>query len=223
MSQLGSIENLRAQLVKAGYSKEKIEQVLTKHSAEIQAHQYYETGWNIQTKECDDQGAIAAYSKALAIYPQFADAYFNRGISYQNLQQYEAAIADYDKAIEYNPQISTDVYIHRGRSYEELGRSTDAIADFSKALEAHPPDQRAYFYRGYSYCRIYLFDLAVKDFDSAIKINPLPIYFHIRGCALVDLNRTEEAIASFNRYIDLETVPEKITDAREIISQLKQQ
>lgn len=223
MSQQCSIENLRTQLAEAGYSEEKIEQVLLEHAAEIQAHQRYEAGWNLQTNENDDQGAIAAYSEALAIYPQFADAYFNRGISYQNLQQYEAAIADYDKAIEHNPQISTDVYINRGRSYEELGRSADAIADFSKALEANPLDQRAYFYRGYSYCRIYLFDMAIEDFDNAIKINPLPICFHIRGCALVDLNRTEEAIASFNRFIELETDPEKVNDAREIISQLKQQ
>ena len=44
--------------------------------------------------------AIAAFTRAIELDPNFAPAYSNRGWAYIELGQYEQAIADYNKAAE---------------------------------------------------------------------------------------------------------------------------
>ena len=60
----------------------------------------------------DYQGAIADYSKAIEINPQYADAYNNRGIAkYMILGDYQGACADYKKAVSLGHQ-STAQYLN---------------------------------------------------------------------------------------------------------------
>ena len=54
-------------------------------------------------RACLDKGkhddAIADYDKAIAINPNVALAYTNRGLAYERKGAFDRAIADYDKAI----------------------------------------------------------------------------------------------------------------------------
>ena len=50
---------------------------------------------------------IADYNEAIAINPQFAEAFFNRGIAKNLLGDKQGAIADYNQAISINPQYAT--------------------------------------------------------------------------------------------------------------------
>ncbi|MEB3161220.1 MAG: tetratricopeptide repeat protein, partial [Synechocystis sp.] len=47
-----------------------------------------------------DQKAIADYDQSIKLNPQFADAYFNRGLTYYRLGEDQKAIADLKKAAE---------------------------------------------------------------------------------------------------------------------------
>jgi tetratricopeptide (TPR) repeat protein len=47
--------------------------------------------------------AIDSYDKAIAFYPDLAEAWYNRGVALGNLGQYADAVISYDKAIEINP------------------------------------------------------------------------------------------------------------------------
>ena len=67
------------------------------------------------------QKAIADYDKAIELNPEYAGAYYNRGIAKRQLKQYKEAIADYDKAIKLNPK-DANVYYNRGFAYRELGK-----------------------------------------------------------------------------------------------------
>ena len=60
-------------------------------------------------------------------------AYNNRGTAKANLEQYQAALADLDRAIELNPG-NTLAYINRGGTKIGLGRTNEARTDYQKAL-----------------------------------------------------------------------------------------
>jgi tetratricopeptide (TPR) repeat protein len=63
--------------------------------------------------------AIADYTKAIEINPNYASTYYNRGILKKDLKDYSGAIADYTKAIEINPNYAI-AYYNRGNSKENL-------------------------------------------------------------------------------------------------------
>ncbi|MFL0760785.1 MAG: tetratricopeptide repeat protein, partial [Prochlorococcus sp.] len=58
----------------------------------------------------DYQGAIADFNKAIEFGPQYAYAYYNRGITKSTLGHYREAIADFGMAIEIDPKDSAAYY-----------------------------------------------------------------------------------------------------------------
>lgn len=73
--------------------------------------------------------AVTAYRRALAIDPDRADAWNNLGIAYDNLKQYDLAIAAYQKALKSAP---TNAYI-----WNNLGAAYAHMGNRSKALEVY--------------------------------------------------------------------------------------
>jgi tetratricopeptide (TPR) repeat protein len=72
--------------------------------------------------------------KAIALDPQFANPYKNRGYAYNGKGDYDHAITDFDKAITLNPQYAV-AYFFRGEAYDKTGQRERAIADLEKALQ----------------------------------------------------------------------------------------
>ena len=64
--------------------------------------------------------------------PDDADAYYNRGVGYMDIGQYERAIEDYTKAIQLNPD-DVEAYNIRAYSYAALGQYLRVIDDHNKA------------------------------------------------------------------------------------------
>lgn len=61
--------------------------------------------------------------------------YMTRGLVYQGLGQYEKALADHTKAIQYSPQ-RPGPYCNRANTYESLGKYKEALADWERCLAA---------------------------------------------------------------------------------------
>ena len=132
-----------------------------------------------------------------------AKIYFNRGLKHQNQNEYEKAIADYNKAIELNPNY-VYAYGNRGISYKNLGKYELAIADYNKAIELNPKYGNAYNNRGVSYQNLEKYELAIADYNKAIELNPKHANaYNNRGNSYKNLGKYELAIADYNKAIEL--------------------
>ena len=92
----------------------------------------------IQGEEKDEkgdyQGAIAAYTQAILLSPNYAEAYNGRGNARYRLGDYKAAVADFNEALRINPNYAK-AYNSRGNVRAELGDKQGAIQDFQKAAD----------------------------------------------------------------------------------------
>ena len=84
------------------------------------------------------QSAIKDFDAAIRLNPQ-SDAYYNRGVAYRKLGQFERAIEDYEEAIRLDPQYAEAYYLS-GAAYGAIGKSVEAERDFAKAKGlGYPP------------------------------------------------------------------------------------
>jgi tetratricopeptide (TPR) repeat protein len=95
----------------------------------------------------DIQGAIADYTEAIRLHPNYAQAYNKRGILRgRNLKDYPTAKADFDRAIEIDPNYA-DAYYNRARVRNFLGDKDGAIADFQKAADIYQKEGKTQDYQ----------------------------------------------------------------------------
>ena len=124
-----------------------------------------------QMKERNYVDAIQSFTKAIALRPNVAGPYFNRGVAHQNLEHNDIAIRNYSDAIRLDPNMAI-AYAARGVCLVRTRRDPDAWSDFQKALELRPNLAAALNGRGGIYFRRRQFRLALADYDAAISNNP---------------------------------------------------
>jgi tetratricopeptide (TPR) repeat protein len=73
-----------------------------------------------------------------------------RGENYRKMGRYDRALADFNRAIELNPEDATALG-GRGETYRAMGRYEEALADFDRGLELDPEDAWALAGRGDTY------------------------------------------------------------------------
>jgi tetratricopeptide (TPR) repeat protein len=100
----------------------------------------------------DYDKAIADYTKAIENNPDFADAYYNRGLAWVAIKEkeYDKAIADYTKAIDLKPDYADTYYNDRGLAWKAKEKYEDAIDDYTKAIKINPNFANAYYNRGFA-------------------------------------------------------------------------
>ena len=76
--------------------------------------------------------AIANFTKAIELYPNFANAFHSRANAYYEIADYPRAIADYTQSIKLNPNASNS-YWGRGAAYGKLGNRKLAGDDYAMA------------------------------------------------------------------------------------------
>jgi tetratricopeptide (TPR) repeat protein len=156
-------------------------------SGPLSAEEYFKRGESFFEKN-DYDTAIAEFSDAIRLKPDYAAAYARRGNVYRlrgmkdyggyDKEDWDRAIADCTQAIRLDPKYAP-AYIYRGNIYYD--KSLDdrdksmldlAIADYTQLIRLKPDDADAYRVRGEVYLHKGDYDRAIADCTQAIRLNP---------------------------------------------------
>ncbi len=135
---------------------------------DLAAHAFFLIGYLLyQGKQAEK--ALAAYGMAIALKPNFWEAYNNRGGLLQELCKYDEAIADFGKAIGFAPN-SAELYVNRGCAKGLSGQHKHAKDDFNYAIKLNPSYAKAYCCRGMTKIELNRPDDAKSDFQTALEL-----------------------------------------------------
>src|SRR5258705_7969063 len=119
----------------------------------------------------DLDGAIASYSKAIELKPDWAVAYVQRGYARWIQGDVDKAVEDFDKAMQLDPSSTRDVlsiaeaYLSHGSARKNNLQIEPAIADYDKAIKLFPRRTNAYLQRSQARLLNEDFAGAIADFD----------------------------------------------------------
>jgi tetratricopeptide (TPR) repeat protein len=94
---------------------------------------------DIRLRMQDYAGTLADANASIALAPDLAAAYLNRGAGLIGLQRYQEALPALEIAIALNPNDRLELaYFNRGIAREHLGDIRGAYHDYKQALELNP-------------------------------------------------------------------------------------
>ena len=172
----------------------------TVHETELTAQQWFERGMSA----ADPGEKIQAYSKAIQLNPEYAEAFRNRGIARHSSGDLTEALADYSKAIQLNPS-DFHAFHNRGVIRDKRGDVKGAQEDYQKALRLKRDLAWPLVKRGIESRRSAQFEKAVREFNEAIRLNPddAEAYFN-RGKVRREQGDVERALRDYNEAIRLD-------------------
>lgn len=172
---------------------------------EKSARDYFKSGGTHLDKGNLDQ-AIADYTEAIRLKPDFFVAYLTRGAARRKKGEVDLAIADFTKAIQMKPDLY-DAYTLRGICYGKQGQYQEAIADYTKALEKKPHYLTyiglAWIYATSKNKKYRNGTRAVELAQKAVQINRNADSLHTLAAAYAETGRFKEAIETQETAIDL--------------------
>ena len=127
-----------------------------------------------------------------------------RGATYAQMGQYDKALADFDRAIDLDPQYAGAIAL-RGETYRLMGEYDKALADFDRAIELEPSLNWAIALRGETYRQMGEHARALAEFDRAIELDPQDAWaIASRGQTYGQMGEHAKALADFDRAIELD-------------------
>lgn len=170
--------------------------------------------------------AAGDYGKVISMRPDKARlAYFKRGEINFLLGQLQQAMADFQAAIEIDPNYA-DAHMSLGNTFFKLKSYEQAIKYYDRVLEANPDRDLAAFRRGRSYYILKEFPEAIRDFSYAIDLQPSNVEaYYYRGLAYSQPSIADETLAGddLRKAIVLyqtQGKPEKARKAKEFLETL---
>lgn len=127
----------------------------------------------------------------------------NRGIDLAIKGEHELSLAEFNKAIELDPNFA-DAYNRRGAAFSNLKDNNRAIADFTKAIELQPAFDIPYMNRAIIYMLEKNYKSAVLDFTDLVKLQPeMAIWYSFRADAYDKLGNKKLAFADLRKAREL--------------------
>lgn len=142
--------------------------------------------------------SIERLTKSIETFPDSADLYLQRGQFYKIDEDFDKAFADYNKARSLNPD-NKHADLQCAKLFLEYDYPISALMYINKVLEETPTHVDGLMTRAAIYTRLNDNELAVSDFEEAIKAvrEPRPEYYIAISKAVIAADSTnyKDAIA----------------------------
>jgi tetratricopeptide (TPR) repeat protein len=120
-----------------------------------------------------------------------------------------------DRAIAATGDNFGKAYYWRGMAYGKASDAQKAIQDFSKAIQINPQLYEAYKFRGNIFGMMKNYESSIRDLSVFLEKYPTEVpELYNRGLSYVNLDKNQEAIADFNKAIELDTTFARVYRAR---------
>lgn len=143
-------------------------------------------------------------TRALEIDPGYLPAFAFLAANHLVNEDYEAAEKIYRDAADYTPD-DAEAQMSHGRMLAILHRCGDAIARFERAVSLAP--QAVDYRKQLADCQAIegRHELALQTVDAALAVDPAYAELYLtRANSLRDLDRKEEAIAAYKKFLELD-------------------
>ncbi|WP_179380241.1 tetratricopeptide repeat protein [Jannaschia marina] len=153
--------------------------------------------------------AAAAYDRAIDLLPEVTERnwllFYARGIAHERMGEWDAAEADFRRALELNPG-NPNVLNYLGYGLVEQRIKLDEALDMiERAVEARPNDGYITDSLGWVLYRLGRYEEAVDPMERAVELRPLdPLINDHLGDVLWAVGRKREARFQWQRALSLE-------------------
>ncbi len=211
-----------AQTDKVAEARTHLKSLLESDPSDIRSYLAY---GSVLSDAKDYQAMAANYDKAVEVIgavPKKSDwtIFFQRGIAYERLKQWDKAEPDFKRALELNPE-QPQVLNYLGYSWVDKNMNLEQGIDMiRRAVELRPNDGYIVDSLGWAHYRLGAFDEAVTELERAIELRAgdPTINDHL-GDAYWRVGRKIEAVYQWNRAligesddVDKAKVKEKIAN-----------
>ncbi len=146
--------------------------------------------------------SVDYYNSYIATHAPRAIDFFGRAMDYMMLYNYPAAIADFTRAIELNPDF-TIAWLMRADARFKSIKAENGADEVAQTSAKKSSDFSSYQTAGALY-RSRLGEV-LADIDRVISLSPrMAIAYYNRGCVLAEMGDVDGAIRAFTRAIELE-------------------
>jgi len=147
--------------------------------------------------------AIAQYTAALRLKPDFSLAHYDLGNALARQGRVEEAVAQYREVLRLKPD-DFDAHNNLGNALASQGRVDAAAAEFAAALRINPHDPDAHYNLALELEDQGKVDAAVAQFSEALRLRPDDPDTHYNlGSALAKQGNTDAAIAQCSEALRL--------------------
>jgi tetratricopeptide (TPR) repeat protein len=127
--------------------------------------------------------------------PDSPDTHYYLGEAHRLLNEYEAALADYEKAIQVDERFAP-AYLSRARVHKLLDPGVNSSADLDQAVKLDANFNEAYLERANFYLTIQDYEAALKDLEVAEQGLPgSPLVHLYRAQAYLETGQIEQGLA----------------------------
>ncbi|MFS8116868.1 MAG: tetratricopeptide repeat protein [Microcoleus sp.] len=145
--------------------------------------------------------AIESYEKAIAIKPDWAEAYGNIGSARSQQGDLDSAIVNYQKAVALKPELEV-LHFNLGNSFLQQNKYEEAITNYQNTLKIKPDWAEVHANLGSCFSMQGRLEEALTSYQEALRLKPDWAEVYCRMGHIQKQDKPLEAIAHFEKAIE---------------------